>query len=96
MFSLKDPLFELREEVPDVDLLARETWVASLLIDKLGMHTIEVYQKGREEMIRRQQEELLELSTPVIQLWASILAVPLIGKGARDNHSATTTNGARG
>ena len=70
VFSLKEPLFEiLREEITDVEVLARETWVASLLIDKLGMHTVEVYQKGREEVVRRQQEELLELSTPVIQLW---------------------------
>jgi rsbT co-antagonist protein RsbR len=80
VFSLKEPLFELlREEVTDVETLARETWIASRLIDKLGMHTLEVFQKGREEVIRRQQEELLELSTPVIQLWDSILALPLIG-----------------
>jgi rsbT co-antagonist protein RsbR len=43
------------------------------------MYTVEVYQKGRDDMIRRQQEDLLELSTPVIQLWDSILAIPLIG-----------------
>ncbi|HTW51182.1 MAG TPA: STAS domain-containing protein [Stellaceae bacterium] len=80
VFSLKEPLFELlRQEIQDVDTLARENWVASLLIDKLGMHTVEVYQKGREEVIRRQQEELIELSTPVIQLWDAILALPLIG-----------------
>jgi rsbT co-antagonist protein RsbR len=80
VFSLKEPLFELlREEISDTEVLARETWVASLLIDKLGLHTVEVYQNGREEIIRRQQEELLELSTPVIQLWDSILALPLIG-----------------
>jgi rsbT co-antagonist protein RsbR len=80
VFSLKEPLFELlQEEISDAEALARETWAASLLIDKLGMHTMEVYQKGREEVIRRQQEELLELSTPVIQLWDSILALPLIG-----------------
>ena len=30
-------------------------------------------------MIRRQQEELIELSTPVVKLWDGILAVPLIG-----------------
>src|SRR5690606_27021681 len=35
--------------------------------------------KGREQVIRRQQQELLELSTPVVQLWNDILAVPLIG-----------------
>lgn len=80
VFSLKEPLFELlREEIKDVEALARETWAASLLIDKLGLHTLESYQKGREDVIRRQQEELLELSTPVIQLWDAILALPLIG-----------------
>ena len=80
VFSIKEPLFELlREELKDAETLARETWVTSLLIDKLGLHTVESYQKGREEVIRRQQEELLELSTPVIQLWDSILALPLIG-----------------
>jgi rsbT co-antagonist protein RsbR len=80
VFSLKEPLFELlREEVKEADALARETWIASLLLDRLGLHTFEVFQKGREDVIRRQQEELLELSTPVIQLWDSILALPLIG-----------------
>jgi rsbT co-antagonist protein RsbR len=80
VFSLKEPLFELlREEIKDVETMARETWVASLLIDRLGMHTVEVFQKGREEVVRRQQEELLELSTPVIQLWDAVLALPLIG-----------------
>ncbi len=62
-----------------METLARETWTVSLLIDKLGLYTIEAYQKGREEVIRRQQEELLELSTPVIQLWDGVLALPLIG-----------------
>jgi rsbT co-antagonist protein RsbR len=80
VFSLKEPLFELlREEIEEAQGLARETWAATLLIDKLGLYTTEGYQKGREEVIRRQQEELLELSTPVIQLWDSILALPLIG-----------------
>jgi rsbT co-antagonist protein RsbR len=39
VFSLKEPLFTLlRQEVrDDVDALARETWAASQLIDKLGL-----------------------------------------------------------
>jgi len=53
--------------------------VADLLLDKLGLYTTEVYQRSREEVIRRQQEEMLELSTPVVQLWDGILALPLIG-----------------
>jgi rsbT co-antagonist protein RsbR len=80
VLSLKEPLFALlRREIGDLDTLARETWIASLLIDKLGLYTVEAYQKGREDVIRRQQEELLELSTPVIQLWDGVLALPLIG-----------------
>jgi rsbT co-antagonist protein RsbR len=54
-------------------------WAADLLLDKLGLFTTEVYQRSREEVIRRQQAEMLELSTPVVQLWEGIVALPLIG-----------------
>src|SRR5436309_15562244 len=54
-------------------------WAASTLLDKLGLHTTEVYQKSREEVILRQQQDMLELSTPVVELWDGILALPLIG-----------------
>ena len=57
----------------------REVWTATTLLDKLGLYTTEVYQKSREEVIARQQEEMLELSTPVVKLWDGILALPLIG-----------------
>ena len=56
-----------------------ETWTASRLIDRLGLYTIECYARVREEVITRQQQELLELSTPVVELWDGILALPLIG-----------------
>ena len=49
------------------------------MLDKLGLYTVEVFQQSREAIIGRQQEELLELSTPVVRLWDSILALPLIG-----------------
>ena len=49
------------------------------LIDQLGLYTIDVYQRSREELVRRQQDEIAELSTPVIKLWDGILALPLIG-----------------
>ena len=61
------------------DALADETWLATELLDKLGLHTARAFQKSREEVINRQQEELLELSTPVIKLWEGVLAVPMIG-----------------
>jgi rsbT co-antagonist protein RsbR len=81
VFSLKEPLFAmLRREIgDDVDRLARETWAASRLIDQLGLYTIESYARACEGVITRQQQELLELSTPVVELWEGILALPLIG-----------------
>jgi rsbT co-antagonist protein RsbR len=81
VFSLKEPLFALlREEIgSDAERMANETWITSQLIDRLGLYTIECYAKTREEVITRQQQELLELSTPVVELWDGILALPLIG-----------------
>jgi rsbT co-antagonist protein RsbR len=81
IFSLKDPLFNyLRAElVSDPLLLIEETAATSSLFDRLGLFTVEVYQKAREQIILRQQQELLELSTPVVQLWEGVLALPLIG-----------------
>ena len=58
---------------------ADELWNATVLLDSLGLYTTEVYQKAREEVIARQQEEMLELSTPVVKLWDGILALPMIG-----------------
>jgi rsbT co-antagonist protein RsbR len=81
VFSLKEPLFALlRQRISkDPDRLAEEIRRATLLIDKLGLFTVEAFQKSREEIIRRQQQELLELSTPVVRLWEGVLALPLIG-----------------
>ena len=81
VFSLKRPLLaRIRKEVAaDADALATVTWSATELLDKLGLYTTEVYQKSREEVITRQQQELLELSTPVVKLWDGILALPMIG-----------------
>ncbi len=81
IFSLKQPVFEaLRQELgQDANALVAETWRATELLDALGLLTAEAFQKSREDMISRQQAELLELSTPVVQLWDGILALPLIG-----------------
>jgi len=80
IFSLKLPLFtRLRSEVGDSKILAEEIWSTTELLDELGLFTTEAYQKTREETIARQQQELLELSTPVVRLWENVLALPLIG-----------------
>ena len=81
VFSIKRPLFTaIREEhAKSSSEMATEMWNATELLDSLGLLTTELYLKQREEVIRRQQEEMLELSTPVVKLWDGILALPLIG-----------------
>jgi rsbT co-antagonist protein RsbR len=49
------------------------------MLDGLALATTESYQRAREDVIKRQQQELLELSTPVVKLWDGVLALPLIG-----------------
>jgi rsbT co-antagonist protein RsbR len=79
VFSLKQPLFRAVQGSSDGDGATAELWKLTLLLDRLGLLTTEMYQKSREEVIGRQQRELLELSTPVVKLWDGILALPLIG-----------------
>jgi len=81
VFSFKQPLFtRLKKEAGDnAQVLADEIWTATVLLDKLGLYTTEVFQKKREEVITRQQDDMMELSTPVVKLWDGILALPLIG-----------------
>jgi rsbT co-antagonist protein RsbR len=81
VFSLKQPVFTaLREEHGnDATALGDAIWETTQLLDKLGLLTTEIHQKSRESVISRQQQEMLELSTPVVRLWENILALPLIG-----------------
>jgi rsbT co-antagonist protein RsbR len=81
IFSLKGPLFDLlqTEFQEEPALLSQQLLQVSELLDALGMHTIRTFQKSREAVIKRQQEELLELSTPVVKLWDGVLALPMIG-----------------
>ncbi len=80
VFSVKEPLFRhIRQDAGSADAAAEDTWAASIILDELGLFTTEVFQKSREEVIVRQQQEMLELSTPVVTLWDGILALPLIG-----------------
>jgi len=81
VFSLKQPLVEASQRHGGTDMAAalEANWSIALLLDRLGLVTTEAYQKAREALIVRQQQELAELSTPVIKLWEGILALPLIG-----------------
>ena len=81
VFSLKKPIYSRlrRELAQNGQALADESWLVNSMLDGLGLYTTEVYQKTREELIHRQQQEMLELSTPVVKLWEGILALPMIG-----------------
>jgi rsbT co-antagonist protein RsbR len=81
IFSFKRPLMPLlqAEYADEPAMLSEQLWALSELIDQLGLHTVRTFQKSREAVIKRQQEELLELSTPVVKLWDGVLALPMIG-----------------
>ena len=81
VFSFKQPVFALLRSTSagQGESLADDMWALTLLLDKLGLYTTEVFQRTREEIIARQQQEMLELSTPVVKLWDGILALPMIG-----------------
>ncbi len=80
VFAIKLPIFNrLRGSTSDVKVFEREVWEITQLLDSLGLYTVETFMRGREEIIRRQQQDMLELSTPVVTLWDGILALPLIG-----------------
>ena len=82
IFSLKQVLFDVVTGASGGDVnsaSSKVTWQISALLDKLGLYTTEVFQKSREAVIRRQQKDIMEMSTPVIKMWDGVLAVPLIG-----------------
>src|SRR5262249_6209808 len=80
VFSLKQPLFaRVQAALADRPAeLGPALWAATVLLDRLGLFTTEAYALTRESVIRRQQDELIELSTPVVKLWEGVVALPLI------------------
>jgi rsbT co-antagonist protein RsbR len=80
IFSLKDALSQiLRQAIADPLRPWQSIEATNRLIDRMGIHTLEAYMTSREATIREQQRSILELSTPVVQLWDNILALPLVG-----------------
>jgi rsbT co-antagonist protein RsbR len=80
IYSLKDVLLlYIQNHNKDSEYPLSEIINLNQFLDKLGLYTFEIFTKRREDIISRQQQEILELSTPVIQVWEGILAVPLIG-----------------
>jgi rsbT co-antagonist protein RsbR len=81
VFSLKETLFDTvrQQRSSDPEAVASALREVGALLDKLGLYTMEAFQKSREQVIIRQQQELMELSTPVVTLWQGVLALPVIG-----------------
>jgi rsbT co-antagonist protein RsbR len=81
VLSLKQPIFSaIRHDLAkSPDKLFDAVWSATELLDRLALTTTESFMATREELIVRQQQELMELSTPVVKLWDGILALPIIG-----------------
>jgi rsbT co-antagonist protein RsbR len=80
VFALKKPLIDrLSKSAEDADHLSEEFWKLTQVLDKLGLVSVSEHQKIRQQIIERQQQELLDLTTPVVKLWDSIVALPLIG-----------------
>jgi len=81
VFSMKEPIFRAIRDTNGTapEQQFEQVWKTTELIDRLGLFTTEVFQKGREQVIQRQQQEMLELSTPVVKLWDGVLALPMIG-----------------
>lgn len=81
IFSLKDALLEImqNERREDYPQLLADILKISKFVDSLGIVTFETFIQGREEVIMRQTDEMTEISTPVVQIWDGILAMPLIG-----------------
>jgi rsbT co-antagonist protein RsbR len=81
VLAFKRPLFALvqRQLAGDAGAQMAAVWTISALVDRMAQWTIATYQQTREDIIKRQQQDLLELSTPVIKLFDGVLAVPMIG-----------------
>ena len=81
LLSLKPAIFaQVRQKYAQTaDLLFAHLSVVDGFLDKLALHTTDSFIQGRDKVIARQQEDMLELSTPVVMLWDGILALPLIG-----------------
>ena len=82
VLSLKAPCYSISlaaKRRDNADKLFAEITAIDDFIDKLALHTTDSFIHGRDQVIARQQEEMLELSTPVVTLWDGIVALPLIG-----------------
>jgi rsbT co-antagonist protein RsbR len=49
------------------------------MIDAMGLYSMDAFIARREQLIKRQTQELLDISVPVVPLWEGVLSLPIIG-----------------
>ena len=81
ILSLKNAIFQIAVKEPGIttEVLLEIIQESNTLLDNIALSVVDIYIKNREEIIKRQQEEMMELSTPVVKLWDKVLTLPLIG-----------------
>lgn len=79
ILSLKEPLIRRVTREESMELTDPALWNVKATLDRLALYTADVFRQRRETTIRRQQEEMEELATPVVKVWDGILALPLVG-----------------
>lgn len=81
VLALKTPLFNRLEAMIEVEqsVLIRDVLLVTRLVDAFAIYTNEIFIGERDQIIERQRQEMLELSTPVVELWDRVLTLPLIG-----------------
>jgi len=79
IFSLREVILSMLISQGKPETAVNDLMRISRIFDHFGVTTFESFIKGREEVILRQTDEITEISTPVIRVWDSILALPIIG-----------------
>jgi rsbT co-antagonist protein RsbR len=81
IFSFKEAMFQFIQDEWRLDLgkVNREVTKLNKVVDALGLITLDNYVKEREEIVGQQSRALLELSTPIMKLWESIILLPMVG-----------------
>lgn len=79
--SVKEILMPFLKEASgdDVDKFNAYALILTTVVDELVIQMFDYYIENREAIIMRQVKEIEEISTPVIQVWDGILALPIIG-----------------
>jgi rsbT co-antagonist protein RsbR len=77
--QLRQPVTAMFDGDPGATTVPAMLLAMSELIGALRVAAVVALLGESDEVVARQRQELMEISTPVIRLWEGIVAVPLIG-----------------